>query len=121
ATNGFATTDRSGKFEVRQLSPGPYHLRATLTGFVSSRDQIVEVRPSSRTQSSIAMRRVNGDAASYPILAAGLGGGGAAQPVSDAASAEGDDHGETAWRIRHVRRGVLKDATVPEDVIADQT
>jgi len=122
ATNGFATTDRSGKFEVRQLSPGPYHLRATLTGFIASRDQIVDVRPSGRTQSSIAMRRVSPDAAPLPILAAGVGPssseGGAVQPVG-ASAAEGDDHGETAWRIRHVRRGVLKDATVPEEIIAN--
>src|SRR5205814_4878460 len=32
-----------------------------------------------------------------------------------------DDHGEMAWRLRHARRGVLKDATVPEDLLADST
>jgi TonB-dependent receptor-like protein/carboxypeptidase family protein len=130
-TNGFATTDSSGRFEVRRLTPGPYHVRATLSGFIASRDQIVEVRPSSRTQSSIALRRVTADPSAYPILAAGAGAPGAEapklQPIGDVASTGGqsgagnDDHGETAWRLRHARRGVLKDAVMPDAVLADDT
>ena len=30
-----------------------------------------------------------------------------------------DDHGDIAWRLRHLRRGVLKDATVPDELLAD--
>src|SRR5262247_3141258 len=51
-------TDRIGRFELRSLSPGPYLLRAHVTGFVASRGQLVEVRPSTRVSSSIAVRRV---------------------------------------------------------------
>ena len=29
-----------------------------------------------------------------------------------------DDHGELAWRLRHARRSILKDATVPEAMVA---
>jgi outer membrane receptor for ferrienterochelin and colicin len=29
-----------------------------------------------------------------------------------------DDHGELAWRLRHARRTILKDATVPQEMIA---
>ena len=29
-----------------------------------------------------------------------------------------DDHGELAWRLRHARRTVLKDATVPQEIVA---
>ena len=35
-------------------------------------------------------------------------------------AADGDDHGEIAWRLRHARRGILKDARVPESVLADE-
>src|SRR5947209_1627589 len=58
ATNAFATSDRGGRFELRTLSPGPYLVRAHLSGYVGSRGQIVDVRPSTRTSSSIALRRV---------------------------------------------------------------
>ena len=37
ATTAFAVTDRSGRFELRTLSPGPYLVRAHLSGFVASR------------------------------------------------------------------------------------
>ena len=29
-----------------------------------------------------------------------------------------DDHGDLAWRLRHVRRGILKDVTVPDVLLA---
>src|SRR5436305_1088781 len=32
ATTAFAVSDRSGRFEMRTLSPGPYVVRAHLTG-----------------------------------------------------------------------------------------
>src|SRR5260370_10818482 len=44
-TTAFAVTDRSGRFDLRPLSPGPYLLRAHLSGFVASRGQVVDVRP----------------------------------------------------------------------------
>lgn len=132
ATTQFVQTDRSGRFELRTLSPGNYHLRAHLSGFVASRDQIVQVRPSGRTQSSIAIRRIASDTSSSHVLAAGAGLGSPETPaatpaspvnsvsaVNDVASAGNDDHSETAWRLRHARRGVLKDATMPDAIIAD--
>src|SRR5262249_27988957 len=47
ATTVVAFTDGRGHFEMRTLSPGPYVLRARLSGFAAPRAQIVEVRPSS--------------------------------------------------------------------------
>ena len=32
-----------------------------------------------------------------------------------------DDHGEVAWRLRHARRGILKDVILPDDIIAGDT
>jgi TonB-dependent receptor-like protein/carboxypeptidase family protein len=131
ATTAFALSDRSGRFELRTLSPGPYLVRAHLTGFVAPRGQVIDVRPSGRTSSSIALRHVGPLAAApFPVLAAGLGDSpeSPAAPVdpvdtggtsSTAGSGIDDDHGALAWRLRHARRTILKDATLPEDVLAN--
>jgi len=127
ATTAFAVSDRSGRFELRTLSPGPYLVRAHLTGFVASRGQVVDVRPSGRTSSSIALRRASTatTTSSSPILAAGIGAtADAPAPPTEAVGTAGtssapvdDDHGEIAWRLRHARRAILKDATLPEDIL----
>jgi hypothetical protein len=123
ASTTTATTDRSGRFVMGTLLPGPYFVRAHLSGFIASRGQYVEVRPSSRASSSIALRHAGPDStAGYHVLEAGVGSEPEpAQPSTDVASAGNDDHGETAWRLRHARRGVLRDATVPDDIIAGDT
>src|SRR6059058_6100946 len=75
ASSAFAVSDRTGRFEMRTLSPGPYLLRAHSAGFVASRGQVIDVRPSARASSSIALRHVSAasTAGSYPVLAAGVG------------------------------------------------
>jgi len=137
ARTAIAVTDRGGRFELRPLSPGPYLIRAHVTGYVGSRGQIVEVRPSARTSSSIALRRANAITAppiptDAPVLAAGVGNPVEAieaqisatpdpapvAPADSSASPGDDDHSETAWRLRHLRRGILKDITVPDVLLA---
>ena len=126
ATTKIAVTDRTGRFELRMLTPGPYLVRVHQNGFVASRGQIVDVRASARTASSISIRRDAGR-----VLTAGLG---TPAPVTnptptptDAVGTAGtppapdDDHTETAWRLRHARRSVLKDVTIPEGVLAQST
>jgi hypothetical protein len=139
-----AVADRGGRFELRTLSPGPYLLRAHVAGYLASRGQMVEVRANARTASFIALRHaaaINTAAAPAPkvtVLAAGLGSPvdavettesqtsstasdpapPAANPDSSPSSAD-DDHSEMAWRLRHLRRSVLKDVTVPEALLAD--
>jgi len=128
-----AVTDSAGRYEFRALTPGPYLVRAHLAGYVAPRAQIVQVHASARTVSAIALRREG----SPPVLAAGLGvitPDGTVPPRSDAptSGASGDaasatappqhdaeEHTETAWRIRHGRRGVLKDATIPEQLLVE--
>jgi len=118
-TTAVAYTDRTGRFELRTLPPGPYLVRAHLSGFVAPRGQIVDVKPSVRTSSSIAMRRN----ATPNVIPAGAvidskPDATDAAAATSGTSAGGDDHGETAWRLRHARRSVLKDATIPAELLA---
>ncbi len=127
ATTAFTKADRMGRFEIPSLAPGPYLVRAHLPGFAAAHGQLVEVRASGRTASSISLRHATTTTTTSPVLAAAVG----VQPVESSApppsvppreatpaSATGDDHQEVAWRLRHLRRGVLQDATA---VVADQT
>jgi len=122
-TTVVAVTDRIGHFELRTLAPGPYLVRAHSSGYVASRGQVIEVRSSARTSSSIALRRTNSAApGSVPTVAAGFGPGieTTPQPVADPDSGSTDstdNHGEVAWRLRHARRSILKDSDIPEDII----
>jgi hypothetical protein len=127
ATTAVAIADRSGRFELRVLSPGPYLIRAHLSGYVPTRGQVVDVRPSARTVSSLSLRHANAPAAPTPrpVMAAGAGPltDDAARPPDEAGeSAGGDNHGEIAWRLRHVRRGVLRETTtIPDEIVVDDT
>ena len=128
AVTTIAVSDSSGQFQFGGLAPGPYLVRAHLPGYMAPRAQMVQVRPSARAVSAIGLRR-EGVA---PVLAAGVGLSALtaieATTTSQAAEVEGatgsttagnDDHSETPWRIRHGRRGVLKDVTVPEQMLVD--
>ena len=116
----FTVTDRSGRFELRPLPPGPYLVRAHLVGFVAPRGQVVRVLPSARASSSIALRRVNAvvTAPAPPVIPAALGLLPAPEtapsaPDEQTTPAAGDsgvsDPVEVAWRLSHARRSILKD------------
>src|SRR5262249_54425141 len=114
ATTSLAGGDRGGRVELHPLSPGPHLVRARLTGLGAPRGQVVDVRPSSRSSSSIALRHVSAPstATTPPVLAAGIGSipETPSQPdngssPSPATNTNDDDHGELAWRLRHIRRG----------------
>jgi hypothetical protein len=105
-SSGFAMSDRLGHFTLRQLTPGPYLLRAHLQGYLSARNAMVNVRPSSRTVSTFTLRR-EGTASEPRVLAAGIGDSEVVAAPSDTVR----DEGETAWRLRHLKRSILKDAT----------
>lgn len=129
AVTTIAVSDSTGQFRFGALTPGPYLVRAHLAGYVAPRAQMVQVRPSASAVSAIGLRREG----AAPVLAAGVGLSGvstvAAAPEPEAAKGtsaataaaptDNDDHSETPWRIRHGRRGVLKDATLPEQLLAD--
>jgi hypothetical protein len=106
STTAFAVSDREGRFSFRNLSPGPYLVRAHLQGYVPARGRIVQVDSNNRSPFTIALTRR--DQGEHPqILAAGVGATGpeGRAPVD----ADAHDHGEVAWRLRHLKRSVLKD------------
>jgi hypothetical protein len=108
STSAFAVSGRDGRFAFRNLPSGPYLVRAHLQGYLPARGRIIQVSPTSHDVSTIALTR-RADETETPILAAGVGGGDVpAEPAGDAGT---DDHGEVAWRLRHLKRSVLKDAS----------
>jgi hypothetical protein len=106
ATAAMATTDARGRFVIQPLAVGEYVLRIHLAGFVSGRREGVRVGPATVEVSKIQMRRIEGLSApltTRPIMAAGV-----SLPPGENPTAEADNHSETAWRLRHIQRGVLK-------------
>jgi hypothetical protein len=127
AVTTVAVTDANGHFELGMLAPGPYLLRAHRAGYIAPRAHMVQVGASSRTTSSVGLRREGAP----PVLVAGIGVAGlgeqsateappAARPRASGPRRGGDEPSETAWRIRHGRRSVLKDVTLPEGLLDDR-
>lgn len=108
-TTAFAVSDTFGQFSLRQLPPGPYLVRAHLQGFLAARSTMVNVRPAARSASKFTLRRIG--AADEPrIVEAALGATAIDAPATTTAKADGRDESEFAWRLRHLKRGVLKEA-----------
>jgi hypothetical protein len=106
ATTAMATTDVRGRFVIQPLAAGEYVLRIHLAGFVSGRREGVRVGPAAVEVPKIQMRRLEGIStplAARPIMTAGV-----SLPPGENPTAEADNHSETAWRLRHIKRGVLK-------------
>jgi carboxypeptidase family protein/TonB-dependent receptor-like protein len=123
-TMAVAVTDVSGNFSIDSLPYGDYVIQAHLTGFAGSRRESVRVGASLAVQPHLQIRRLDTVAATTgvmpvsarPIMAAGVPLPSVTlsdQPEGkDADASDRDDdhpHSETAWRLRHIRRSVLKD------------
>jgi hypothetical protein len=115
-TTAFAVSDASGQYTLKQLPPGPYLVRVHLAGFLAVRSTMVNVRPSARSASSFTLRR-EGDAAAPRVTEASVAAVGA--PPTAPANSGDRDESELAWRLRHLKRGVLRDtdtlARLPQD------
>jgi hypothetical protein len=117
AVTVFAVSDENGRFEIATLPPGSYLVRAHRKGFTASNSRTVNLQAGSRINSTFALRK-----ADPQVLAAGIGLLGSGVPDVEAVEAppsgtsgdsdKADDQSETAWRIRHARRGILKDAEI---------
>ena len=111
STSAFAVSDARGRFVFRNLPFGPYLLRAHLKGYVAPQARLVQVDRESLDVSTIALSSPQ-DSKTPRVLAAGVGTAGVDQPAAPEAAAEGDgdiDQSELSWRLRHLKRSVLKD------------
>ena len=103
----FALSDSEGRFTFPDLAYGPYLVRAHLEGHLPARAVLIQINRASDTMSGVILTRRAASDEPAPVLAAGVG---LADPVPPSgAEAEGHDHGEVAWRLRHLKRSVLKD------------
>ena len=108
STSAFAVSGRDGRFAFRNLPSGPYLIRAHLQGYLPARGRIVQVSPTSHDVSTLALTRRADESEPTQVLAAGVGP--ADVPAATTGDDNGEDHSEVAWRLRHLRRSVLKDA-----------
>jgi hypothetical protein len=123
ASSAFAFTDLLGRFTLGALPPGPYVLRVHRTGFASSQRQIIQVLPASSSVIAVklrpltAMTKDSGRTGQPAVLEAAALVLPPSTPIDDPDGKDGQagtgshDHGEVAWRLRHIKRSVLKDAT----------
>jgi hypothetical protein len=123
---GKALTDASGWFSIEALPAGDYTLQAHRSGFLGSARATVRVNGLSPSLQRLQLKRLDAPVATAgtttpvaakPIMAAGFGlpaGTLADQPDSDTTTetTARDDHphSETAWRLRHIKRSILKDS-----------
>src|SRR5688572_27988102 len=112
STTAFALSDRDGRFSFRNLPAGPYLVRAHLQGYVPARARVMQVNAGMRNMSTIELMRRSDGTATPPVLAAGVGA--ADVPVTEVVDEH--EHDEVAWRLRHLKRSVLKEA---EQAIAE--
>src|ERR1051326_2898446 len=100
------TTDARGRFRIDALPSGVYVVRVHRNGFLSARREGVRVTATGATADvdAIRLRRADASADVRPILAAGMDAPGGESTSSDGS----DNHSEIAWRLRHIKRSVLK-------------
>ena len=119
-TMALAETDAAGRFVTELLPAGEYVVKAHLAGFTASRREVVRVVSAATAVPQLQVTRLSAVAAtgtseasvpSRPIVAAGFGLPPAEAPAETAKDGAKDahPHTETAWRLRHIKRSILKD------------
>jgi hypothetical protein len=117
------TTDADGRCTL-SLPAGEYLLRVHRVGFGTPNSLVVRVRPGSTAAHDVVLEPVvagksaarDGSSGEPQVLAAGFYASSSALAegttgIDVTAGDESDhDHSETAWRLRHLRRSVLKDS-----------
>jgi Carboxypeptidase regulatory-like domain/TonB dependent receptor len=127
-----AVSDSTGHFSISALPPGEYVIQAHLSGFAGSRREIVRVSTGSTLLQPLQLRRLERAVATTgtttatpvyarPILAAGFSLPGAGQKTEEGKETEAADHphSELAWRLRHIKRSILKDASSVVTLVDD--
>jgi hypothetical protein len=126
-TTAATSTDRNGRYTLRELPYGPYILSVHSRGYFKSRGRTVHLTKATASVPEIRLARTG--ASKSPAIPAEPAGVPAAAPTTqlagfslDAAQpdipgngvadevADETDGGETAWRLRHLPRSILKDS-----------
>jgi hypothetical protein len=112
--SAFAVSDRDGRFTFRTLPQGPYVVRAHLQGYLPARPRLVQISTAARGDFNIVLAKRSETADAPAVLAAGVG------PIDVPTTTEPEnegthEHDELAWRLRHLKRSVLKNQgqTIP--------
>jgi hypothetical protein len=120
--SAFAVSDAEGRFTLRTLPPGPYLVRAHLQGYLPARPRLMQIGTSARGGFTITMVKRSELADAPAVVAAGVGP--VETPAAEPETEGTHEHDELAWRLRHLRRSVLKsdgervpglDTTLPAD------
>lgn len=124
-----ATTisDARGQFSIDALPAGQYVVQAHLRGFAGSPRQFVQVGGATALVPDLQLRRLDaavatsGSVATAPVAARHIIAAGFELPNAtlsdqpdasvDVAARDDHPHSETAWRLRHIKRSILKDAS----------
>ena len=133
-TTAAATTDRDGRYTLRELPYGPYILSVHSRGYFKSRGRTVQLTTSKVSIPEIQLQLAAGkapvvltepvDEAPSPQMTQFAGFGldasrptpaavaetTAVAPAQSSDDEESTEQGETAWRMRHLPRSILKDA-----------
>lgn len=113
ATSSLAVTDAAGYFSLA-LPPGEYQIRVHSDGYSSTFREMVLLGPHASITRSIVLNRTGERA----VLAAGLGGR-PMLPTAGSADPKAHPHGEQAWRLRHLKRTILRDGTAVAENFED--
>jgi hypothetical protein len=128
----FGVSDRDGRFVFAAVPVGTYLVRAQRAGYHASPREFLDVDAAEPALHSFALvptgpRPAEGVAAeegSQVVIAAGFGGNGATVASAPSERAEDDSHDHTPrlWRLRHLKRSVLRDldTMVVLDSLADE-
>ena len=119
-TTAAATTDRDGRYALRELPYGPYILSVHSRGYFKSRGRTVQLITSKVSIPEIQLQLAGERHVPLPAAATGAAVVPATQFAGfglDAAPSvpvsvdpeEPSESGETAWRLRHLPRSILKD------------
>lgn len=112
-------TDKAGRCALTALPAGDYFLRVHRPGFISASSLLVLGGSAVGTTWSLLLKaqpaaflEAAGTDDPRAVYAAGFVGDEATlRPTVPASTSGDDDHGEVAWRIRHLKRSVLQEAT----------
>src|SRR5262249_31897018 len=128
-TTAVATTNVEGRYSLKDLPFGPYVLSVHSRGYWQSRGRTVQLTTPKVSAPEIQLARVGVEKAITPSSVqppptqlAAFGGslelpagapttGQLAGDSSAATTTADDDGGETAWRLRHLPRSILKEVS----------